>query len=93
MKKLSIIGIVGGAALLAAVPLSLQRSQETAVPLLTLSHGTFAECIVEPIDVLTMDIHIPMEGIILTPMEEEDTILTPTGDIIAHPISEDGLIN
>jgi hypothetical protein len=40
-----------------------------------------------------MDIHIPMEGIILTPMEEEDTILTPTGDIIAHPISGDGVIN
>jgi regulator of RNase E activity RraA len=51
--------------------------------------GTFAGFIVEPIDVLTMD----MEGIILTPMEEEDTILTPTGDIIAHPISGDGVIN
>ena len=39
MKKLSMLGIVGGAALLAAVPLSLQWSQETAVPLLTLSHA------------------------------------------------------
>ena len=55
--------------------------------------GTFAEFIVEPIDVLTMDIHIPMEVIILTPMEEEDTILTLTGDIIARLISEDGVIN
>ena len=55
--------------------------------------GTFAGFIVELIDVPTMDIRIPMEGIILTPMEEEDTILTPTGDIIAHPISGDGLIN
>jgi hypothetical protein len=45
--------------------------------------GTFAGFIVEPIDVPTMDIHIPME----------DTILTPTGDIIAHPISGDGAIN
>src|SRR6516165_5148833 len=42
MKKLSMLGIVGGAALLAAVPFSLQWSQETAgpaVPLLTLSHA------------------------------------------------------
>src|SRR5262245_38976208 len=40
MKKLSMIGIVGGAALLAAVPLSLQWSQEgSAVPLLTLSQA------------------------------------------------------
>src|SRR5437899_12571674 len=38
MKKLSMIGIVGGAALLAAVPLSLQWSQlGPAVPLLTVS--------------------------------------------------------
>ena len=41
MKKL--IGIVGGAALLAAAPFSLQWSQENvgapAVPLLTLSHA------------------------------------------------------
>ena len=53
--------------------------------------GTFAGFIVEPTDVLTMDIHILMEGIILTPME--GTILTPTGDIIVHPISGDGVIN
>src|SRR5262249_30705537 len=39
MKKLSMLGIIGGAALLAAVPFSLQRSQETAVPLLTLSQA------------------------------------------------------
>src|SRR5215831_20869924 len=39
MKKLS-IGIVGGAVLLAAVPLSLQWSQVgPAVPLLTVSHA------------------------------------------------------
>ena len=55
--------------------------------------GTFAGFIVELIDVPTMDIRIPMEGIILTPMEEEDTILTLTGDIIARLISEDGVIN
>jgi hypothetical protein len=39
MKKFSVLGIVGVAALLAAVPFSLQWSQETAVPLLTLSHA------------------------------------------------------
>jgi len=42
MKKLSLLGIVGGAALLAAVPFSLQWSQENvgpAVPLLTLSQA------------------------------------------------------
>src|SRR5215510_11796099 len=40
MKKLSMIGIVGGAMLLAAVPLSLQWSQVgPAVPLLTVSHA------------------------------------------------------
>src|SRR5215475_10089662 len=42
MKKLSMLGIVGGAALLAAVPFSLQWSQGNvgpAVPLLTLSHA------------------------------------------------------
>ena len=44
--------------------------------------GTFAGYIVEPIDVLTMDIHIPMGDILLTPMG--DIILTPTGDIVAH---------
>jgi hypothetical protein len=54
--------------------------------------GMFAGFIVEPIDVLTMDIHIPMEGIILTPMEEEDTILTPTGDIMPILFREMGLL-
>ena len=39
MKKFSMLGIVGGAALLAAVPVSLQWSQESAVPLLTVSHA------------------------------------------------------
>src|SRR5262249_144466 len=40
MKKLSMIGIVGGAVLLAAVALSLQWSQGgPAVPLLTVSHA------------------------------------------------------
>jgi hypothetical protein len=42
MTKLGMLGIVGGAALLAAAPLSLQWSQETAgpaVPSLTLSHA------------------------------------------------------
>jgi hypothetical protein len=42
MKKLSVLGIVGGAALLAAVPFSLQWSPGNvgpAVPLLTLSHA------------------------------------------------------
>ena len=39
MTKLSMLGIIGGAALLAAVPFSLQWSQETAVPLLTLSQA------------------------------------------------------
>ena len=42
MTKLGMLGIVGGAALLAAVPFSLQWSQGNvgaAVPLLTLSHA------------------------------------------------------
>ena len=42
MKRLSVLGIIGGAALLAAVPFSLQWSQKnagSAVPLLTLSHA------------------------------------------------------
>src|SRR5262245_59300884 len=42
MKKFSVLGIIGGAALLAAVPFSLQWSQEnvgSAVPLLTVSHA------------------------------------------------------
>jgi hypothetical protein len=55
--------------------------------------GTFAGSIVEPIDVLTMD----MEDIILTRMEDiiltrmEDIIRTPTEDIIVRPISGDGV--
>jgi len=72
--------------------------------------GTFAGSIVEPIDVLTMDIHILMEDILLTPMEatgwatawamEATEAMEATGwameameDIIAHPISGDGVIN
>jgi len=40
MKKFSMLGIVGGALLLAAVPLSLQWSQvRSAVPQLTVSHA------------------------------------------------------
>ena len=42
MKKLSMLGIIGGTALLIAVPFSLQWSQEnvgSAVPLLTVSHA------------------------------------------------------
>jgi len=45
--------------------------------------GTLAGFIVEPIDVLTTGIRIPMEDIILTPM----------GDIIVRPISGDGVIS
>ena len=47
--------------------------------------GTFVGFIVEPIDVRTMDIHIPMEGITadisLIPTEE-DIILTPMEGIV-----------
>jgi hypothetical protein len=42
MKKLSMLGIIGGTALLIAAPFSLQWSQEnvsSAVPLLTVSHA------------------------------------------------------
>ena len=55
--------------------------------------GTLAGFIVEPIDVLTMD----MEDILRTPMEDtlltrmEDIIRTPTEDIIVLPISGDGV--
>jgi hypothetical protein len=52
------------------------------------TEGTFAGFIVEPIDVLTTDIHIRMEDIPLTPME--DILLTPMEDIIVRPISGDG---
>ena len=55
--------------------------------------GTFAGFIVEPIDVLTMDmediIRTPMEDIIRTPME--DITRTPMEDIIVRPISGDGV--
>ncbi len=48
--------------------------------------------IVEPTDVLTMDIHITMEDIIDHPITMEDIIIpTPMGDIIARPTS--GLTN
>ena len=58
--------------------------------------GTFAGFIVEPIDVPIMDIHIPMEDILLThtghiPLTPMGDILhIPTGDIIVHPFSGDG---
>src|SRR5262249_37308102 len=58
--------------------------------------GKFGGPIVEPIEVLTMDIHIPMEAIRMEaiPMEAmEDILLTPTGDITVRPISEDGATN
>ena len=50
--------------------------------------GTFAGFIVEPIDVLTMD----MEDILRTRMEDimEDIPPTPMEDIIVRPISGDG---
>ena len=53
--------------------------------------GTFAGFIVEPIDVVTMDIHITMGGIIdAIPME--DTIIpTAVGDII-DPIPMEDII-
>ena len=66
--------------------------------------GTFAGFIVEPIDVLTMVLHIPMEDILLTLMEDilhtpmgdilliltEDILHILTGDILVHPFSGDG---
>jgi len=58
--------------------------------------GTFAGFIVEPIDVLTMDMEdippTPMEDILRTPMEDitEDILRTRTEDIIVRPISGDG---
>ena len=39
MRKFSMLGIIGGAALLAAVPFSLQSNVGSAVPLLTVSHA------------------------------------------------------
>ena len=50
--------------------------------------GTFAGFIVEPIDALTMDTHIPTEDILPTPTE--DILPTPMEDIIVRPISGDG---
>ena len=49
--------------------------------------GTFVGFIVEPIDVRTMDIHIPMEGItadiaIISLIPTEDIILTPMEGIV-----------
>jgi hypothetical protein len=58
--------------------------------------GTFAESIVEPTDVRTMDIHIPMEDILHIPMEDilhipmGDILLTPMGDILVRPFSGGG---
>ena len=58
--------------------------------------GTFAGFIVEPIDVLTMDMEdippTPMEDILRTPREDitEDILRTRTEDIIVRPISGDG---
>jgi hypothetical protein len=42
MNKLTLLGIIGGAALLAAVPFSLQWSQGSAVPLLGVSQADAA---------------------------------------------------
>jgi len=39
MKKLSLLAIIGGAALLAAVPFSLQSKVGSTVPLLTVSQA------------------------------------------------------
>ena len=50
--------------------------------------GTFAGSIVAPIDVLTMDIDIPMEDILPTPME--DILLTPMEDILLTPMEAMG---
>jgi hypothetical protein len=58
--------------------------------------GMFAGFIVEPIDVLTMVLHIPMEDILLTHMVDilltpmGDILHIPTGDILVHPFSGDG---
>jgi len=51
--------------------------------------GTFAGSTVEPIEVLTMEIHIPMEGILRIPME--DILLTPMEDILLTPMEAMGL--
>jgi len=39
MKKLGVLGIIAGAAFLTAVPLSIEWSQKTAAPTLTLSQA------------------------------------------------------
>ena len=39
MKRLGVLGIIAGAAFLTAVPLSIEWSQNTAVPTLTLSQA------------------------------------------------------
>ena len=39
MKKLGVLGIIAGAAFLMAVPLSIEWSQKTAAPTLTLSQA------------------------------------------------------
>jgi hypothetical protein len=39
MKKLGVLGIIAGAAFLMAVPLSIEWSQKTATPTLTLSQA------------------------------------------------------
>jgi len=53
--------------------------------------GTLAGFIVEPTDVLTTDIHIPMEDITDHIPMEDITIPTPTGDII-DPIPMEDII-
>jgi hypothetical protein len=39
MKKLGVLGVIAGAAFLMAVPLSIEWSQKTAAPTLTLSQA------------------------------------------------------
>ena len=39
MKKLGVLGVIAGAAFLTAVPLSIEWSQKTAAPTLTLSQA------------------------------------------------------
>jgi hypothetical protein len=39
MKKLGVLGIIAGAAFLTAVPLSIEWSQKTAAPTMTLSQA------------------------------------------------------
>jgi hypothetical protein len=50
--------------------------------------GTFAGFIVEPIDVLTMDLLTPMGDILLTPMEA--ILLTPMEAILLTPMEAMG---